>query len=282
MADRVHPRETSPPPTTTRDNNDEENGLPVSAHPQHGKSVSLSFPPGRAPAPGTYVVQLPKDQILRYPPPPSRLPYRARNPRKRSRCCCCCLCMLITLITLIVLSAIFAGVIYFVYNPKAPKYTIDNISIQGFNLSSPSSTYSPKMDVTVRAQNPNGKIGIYYVKGSSVSVSHSNVGDLCTGVLPVFYQPTKNTTVFNTTLNDEAGSMMLSTENYQTIRDEQRKKQIPLRVNMKVPVKIKFGSIKTWKITVKVHCSITVDSLAKNASILSDRTKCSVKVKPWG
>jgi hypothetical protein len=49
-------------------------------------------------------------------------------------------------------------------------------------------TVSPEFDVTVRADNPNDKIGIYYRKDSSVEVYYSDVR-LCNGVLPVFYQP---------------------------------------------------------------------------------------------
>jgi hypothetical protein len=49
-------------------------------------------------------------------------------------------------------------------------------------------TVSPEFDVTVRADNPNDKIGIYYRKDSSVEVYYSDVR-LCNGVLPMFYQP---------------------------------------------------------------------------------------------
>ncbi|KAE8099410.1 hypothetical protein FH972_017394 [Carpinus fangiana] len=93
---------------------------------------------------------------------------------------------------------------YLVFKPDSPNYSIDNITISGLNLTATATTtsvltVSPEFDVTVRADNPNDKIGIYYRKDSSVEVYYSDVR-LCNSVLPVFYQPSNNVTVFRTAL----------------------------------------------------------------------------------
>jgi hypothetical protein len=96
---------------------------------------------------------------------------------------------------------------YLVFKPDSPNYSIDNITISDLNLTAVVATatttsvltVSPEFDVTVRADNPNDKIGIYYQKDSSVEVYYSDVR-LCNSVLPVFYQSLNNVTVFRTAL----------------------------------------------------------------------------------
>ncbi|KAF9587226.1 hypothetical protein IFM89_039556 [Coptis chinensis] len=260
MADRVHPKDS-----------------PTATSPVHGEEQPVSVHQTKhSPPPGTYVVNLPKDQIYRYPPPPTR--HNNQKPTRRNHCCCCLYWLLSLFIILIVIIAASFGVFYLVYHPKAPKYSVDRLSIQGFNLTSADQLISPKMVVTVKARNPNKKIGIYYNKGSSISVSHSDdINPLCKGVLPVFHQPTNNVTVFQTVLT--GSDTNLSAADYEAFRDQQKKGEIPLKLDLKVPVKIKVGSLKTWTISVKVRCQITVDKLAVDASILSN--KCDVDVKPW-
>ncbi|KAE7998821.1 hypothetical protein FH972_003328 [Carpinus fangiana] len=103
---------------------------------------------------------------------------------------------------------------YLVFKPDSPNYSIDNITISSLNLTAATTTsvltVSPEFDVTVRADNPNDKIGIYYRKDSSVEVYYSDVR-LCNSVLLVFYQPSNNVTVFRTALKGsgiELTSMM--------------------------------------------------------------------------
>ncbi|KAF5202979.1 Late embryogenesis abundant protein [Thalictrum thalictroides] len=246
MADRIHPdQDFSPSPSAQR----EDDEVPLSLQPPPTKHSHSHSPP--VPPPGTYVIQLPKEQIFRYPPPPHLLP----KIHKQSPCT--------------------HRLFFIIYRPKSPKYSVDNLSIQGFNLTSSSSTVSPKVNVTLSVHNPNSKLSIYYIHGSfislSLSFSHSAEDvNLCTGVLPVYYQPTKNVTVFKTVLT---GSDVILSNNLQS------KREIPLRLNLKLPVRIKFGSIKTWTIPIKVRCDTAVDKLTVDASVVSN--KCNVDVKPW-
>ncbi|OVA03887.1 Late embryogenesis abundant protein [Macleaya cordata] len=263
MTDRVHPRD-SPPDHQSYTTKPSEN---------------MSVPEKPAPPVGTYVVQIPKDQIYRVPPPENAHRYQkyARRKHRRNPCCCCLCWILGIIVLLILLTAVAAGVFYLVFRPKEPNYSVENVSIKGINLTSSSDlTLSPEFDVTVRAENPNKKIGIYYEKGSSVVVSHSNI-DLCSGVLPAFYQPTSNVTVFETAL--KGSGIKLTTTVYNELQEQQKKGKIPLGLDLKVPVKIKVGSVKTWTITAKVHCVITVNKLAMDSKIVSK--DCGVGLKLW-
>ncbi|KAK4434185.1 NDR1/HIN1-like protein 13 [Sesamum alatum] len=79
----AHETNTQPLETTNAATSSAENDEPL---PQ---SSSPTFHPG----PATYVVQIPKDQIYRVPPPENAhmLEERTRNPpkKKRSSCCLC-------------------------------------------------------------------------------------------------------------------------------------------------------------------------------------------------
>lgn len=162
------------------------------------------------------------------------------------------------------------------FRPESPKYAVENVSIEGINLTSSSLVVSPTIHVAVRAENPNDKIGIYYEKDSSVKVFYSDV-KLCDGVLPKFYQPSNNVTVFKTAL---AGSGIELTENvHRSLRSAQSQGKVPLELKLRAPVKIKVGSVKTWTITVKVNCDVTVDKLTAEAKIVSN--KCDYDVDLW-
>ncbi|KAF2300079.1 hypothetical protein GH714_008083 [Hevea brasiliensis] len=112
------------------------------------------------PPPGTYVIKIPKDQVYRVPPPENAKRYEKLFARslvaallllfllvpwphsypyypRRHRCWCLVPCI----------------------PAKAPKYSIDSISIKGFNLSS-SAPLSPEFDVTVRADNLTKRSGL--------------------------------------------------------------------------------------------------------------------------
>ncbi|KAK8683571.1 hypothetical protein V6N13_039629 [Hibiscus sabdariffa] len=260
MAERVHPRDS--PPTSGE-------------HPPPNPALHSAEKP--IPQPGTYVIQIPKDQVYRVPPPENARRYAHLSKRKSSRstCCRCCCCFLITILSLLLAAAIASAVIYFVFKPQSPKYSIDNVAIKGFNLTS-SSPLSPEFDVTVRAHNPNDKIGIYYEKGSSVEVYYEDL-NLCNGALPAFYQPTNNVTLFRTAV--KGSGIELTATALSSLSNDQKKGTVPFTLKLRAPVKIKLGSIKTWKFTVKVTCKITVDKLTPASKIVYK--DCDYGVNLW-
>ncbi|XP_057802420.1 NDR1/HIN1-like protein 13 [Salvia miltiorrhiza] len=264
---RVHPATAdalSPPLSSSSAKDSGE--YPVPPNPLPAKPV---------PPPATYVVQIPREQILRYPPPENARKFQAltrRGKSGRSRCCCCTLSLLAFLV---IAAAISAGVLYLVFRFKSPNYAVTSLAIKGMNLTS-AAPISPEFDVTIRAENPNGKIGIYYLKGSAINVFYNDV-KLSHGVLPAFYQPKKNVTVLRPALT--GSGVMLGGAVKASLTNEQNQGNIPFVVRTKVPVKIKVGSVKTWKITVKAKCDVVVDALNDKAKIVSN--DCDYSVKLW-
>ncbi|CAI8597724.1 unnamed protein product [Vicia faba] len=271
MADRVHPN-ASPLSNGSPTPSSEKTPASVPPAPKAAPSATKAPPPA-----GTYVIQVQKDQVYRYPPPENARRFDNYTRRKSSRCRCCrCFCWFIgVILTLAVLLAIGAGVFYLVIRPEAPKYSINRVSVQGMNLTT-RSPISPEFDVSVNADNGNRKIGIYYNKDSTVELFYRGV-KLCNGALPAFYQPSNNVTVFETVLKGNNVEVAGSDRN--ALLNAVKKQSVPLTLKLRVPVKFKAGSVKTWAFHVKVQCVVTVDRLTAKAKIVS--RDCSYGLDLW-
>ncbi|WOK95480.1 NDR1/HIN1-like protein 13 [Canna indica] len=174
--------------------------------------------------------------------------------RRSRRNCLCCLGWAIAL--LLVVLAILA---------LEPAY---------FNLSSSASAVlSPAFLATVRSENRNKKIGIYYLRGSDVTASYGGVR-LCHGEWPAFFQERRNVTAFKMTLT--GSGIRLSSAMRQALLTAQKRRRVPLRIDVKVPVRVKVGSVTSWTVTVKVRCDVTVDKLTADSKVVSE--SCRVKL----
>lgn len=152
-----------------------------------------------------------------------------------------------------------------IIKPESPYFAIDSIAVKGMNLTS-SSVISPAVKAFVRADNGNKRIGIYYEKESTAEIFYRDVS-LCNGVLPAFYQPSNNVTVFQTVLKG-SGIKLAETDREALVKDV-TKWSVPLTLKLRAPVKIKVGPVKTWKIGDFVFdCDLTVDQLTAQAKIV--------------
>lgn len=265
MADRVHPASIS----------DDVNPNNVKPSPDDPEKLDAEAKP----KPGMYVIQIPKDQIYRVPPPENAHlfeSYSRRGARGRRRSSCCCRCFLWTLLFLLFLLVALlasAAILYFVFRPKLPSYSLDQISIRGFDVNR--NPLSPEFDLTVRADNPNKKIGIYYREGSDISVSYAGVA-LCHGSWPVFYQGSRNVTVFRSVLR--GSGIRMASSLWGQLADQQRRGAVALEVDVAVPVRVKFGAVTSWTFTVSVGCHVVVDALTQRSKIVSKSCKTKVKL----
>lgn len=100
---------------------------------------------------------------------------------------------------------------------------------------------------------------------------------LCGGALPAFYQASNNVTVFKAVLKGDG--VELAGSDRTALVNAVAKRSVPLTMKLRAPVKIKVGSVKTWKITVKVNCDVTVDKLTVQAKIGSRH--CDYGVDLW-
>ncbi|XP_076929339.1 NDR1/HIN1-like protein 13 [Bidens hawaiensis] len=223
---------------------------------------------------GTYIVQIPKDQIYRLPPPENskKIQKLANRKPKRSLCFCFCWTLALTFTLLILL----AGVLYLVFRPEKLKYSIDSVSIAGVNLTS-SSPISPRINVSIRSENPNDKLTVYYSrKGSSVAIHYGDV-NLCNGLLPTFTQSANNVTAIQTALR--GSNIVLARDVHARLVKQEKERRVPLKLKVKAPVKVKIGAVKTWEIKVTVKCDVDVDRFIQKSKIVSK--SCGYRVNLW-
>ncbi|XP_060670668.1 NDR1/HIN1-like protein 6 [Ziziphus jujuba] len=96
---------------------------------------------------------------------PRAAPVIPARPQKNRSCCCKCICWTMTLIVLLlIIIGPAIGVLYLVFKPKLPNYSIDSLRISDLWLNFDMTLYA-KFDVKITANNPNKKIGIHHEKG---------------------------------------------------------------------------------------------------------------------
>ncbi|KAL8122849.1 NDR1/HIN1-like protein 6 [Apium graveolens] len=200
-------------------------------------------------------------------------PYHDR--RRRSFCCSCFLWTTLVLIILIVLAAATAGVLYLLYRPHRPSYTLTSLKINEFNLSK-SSHITSKITLIVTSRNPNKKITFIY--NPIKVIITSNEVNLGTGEFPAFSHGGKNTTVLRATASSGGESVDGAVL--------KGKKSLPLQIELDTKVKVKIGGMKSKKVGIRVNCSRIKANLptGKSPSVAATaNAKCKVdlRIKIW-
>lgn len=262
--------------------------IPMAAHQKIHPAADIEAPPPTTPlVPNNSSKFSEKNHAMQPnnnvppPPPPVRrtIPIiPARPPHKKRTSCCKCMCWTISLLLLLLfLLGATAGILYLIFRPKLPKYSVDRLQISDLRLNYDMSLYA-KFDVKITAQNPNRKIGIFYQKGSDLSVWYSKT-KLCEGSLPRFYQGHRNTTKLNVALTGQtqyASSLMTA------LQEQQQTGRIPLDLKVSVPVRVKFGMLKLREVRILGKCLLIVDSLSANNLISIKASSCKFRLKLWG
>ncbi|XP_023513126.1 NDR1/HIN1-like protein 6 isoform X4 [Cucurbita pepo subsp. pepo] len=231
----------------------------------HGTEKSDAGPPRTAEA------------TVLYPPFRRTIPVmHSKPPKKRRSCCCRCLCWTISiLVLLLVLIGIVVGILYLVFRPKLPEYSIDKLQVTQFTLGG-NDRLDAIFNLTLTTTNPNKKIGIYYEGGSHISAWYMET-KLCEGALPKFYQGHRNRTVLNVPL---VGVTENATALFTTLQQEQQQTgSIPLNLNVRQPVRIKLGSLKLMKVKFSATCRLLVDSVSANNDIVIKNSSCKFKLR---
>lgn len=209
------------------------------------------------------------------PIPPRTFPVSHSKPPKRKRSCLCrLLCWTFSLLLILIIAlAIAAGIIYLIFRPKLPEFSIDQLQVVQFNTSGSNSlTATFKSQIT--ATNPNKKIGIYYESGSNIEAWYEEI-KLGQGSFPRFYQGHRNTTslivIMTGQTQDAAGLINRLTQ------QEQQTNNIPMNLKVKQPVRVKLGKLKLFKIKFRVRCTLVVDSLTSQNGIKIQSSSCKFR-----
>ncbi|XP_021837819.2 NDR1/HIN1-like protein 6 [Spinacia oleracea] len=230
---------------------------------------------GQQPSPPPNYLML-ENQYRTRPPPsyytPQPYPYGHAIPQYQSRrsgchCCvrfiCCIACLLFLFICILIVGVVLT---YTFYRPMIPIYKIEDLTVTNFNMQ-PDLSIVTDFHITIKAENPNTKIGFNYGKNSTIVVSFEG-SILCSGKLPSFYQPHENVTIINILLT---GTTMFGSHLHNTLTGDVHQGRIPLIVEVKVPVTLVLDNIPMRQFNIYVICHMTVDDLKphKKPKILS-------------
>lgn len=194
-------------------------------------------------------------------------------PRRKSKWCRCICWTSIILLILIILIGTIVGILYLVYKPKVPRYSIKNIKINDFKMF-PNMTVYASFNVSITAVNRNKKIGIYY-DGGHMAVWYTN-NSLCNGSVPFFYQRPGNTTVMVVVMtgSTQYGSTLMN----ELLELQRTGRNIPLDLKVNVPVRVKFGTLKI-RVKFRVRCSLVVDRLSAKNLVSIKASNCTFHYK---
>ncbi|KAH7656230.1 Late embryogenesis abundant protein LEA-2 subgroup domain-containing protein [Dioscorea alata] len=233
------------------------------------KPLSEPEPPFRS---ETYIVQVPKEQIYRIPPPENAYlaeQYKNNLNRRRKSPCLTYLPWLLAVIAAVGITiAIVALVFYLVVRPSVPEVSIEAFAAK--NLNHNSRWEKPKYDISMKTLNPSANMGYIYGSGGKASMSHKGVV-IASGEPPRFDQPSHNETAFHLVLR--GSSNKLPKEIQRSLKGP--KEIVTLSLSVNYVVRLKIGVIELSK-SMSIQCDFRVSKFAKGTKIVSQ--ECSVEL----
>ncbi|KAI6689337.1 hypothetical protein NL676_026165 [Syzygium grande] len=232
--------------------------------------VSNPHSPEHAFASDTYVVQIPKDQIYRVPPPENALIVeRHRKPageKKRSCCCSCCCCLFSTIVLIVLAIGILAIVSSVFFKLKNPNFHVDNFLVKNLTKSHDKNT-KLVYDVKLKVENPNAYSSFIYEQGGVVSLAFKQKA-IATGKYTPFDQDQKTSKAVDVVLN--GSNTVLPKEMQESLASNQKtKNHVTFALTVNVPARRKIWKIEGSTSRYVALCRFTVDTLGKDARVLS-------------
>ncbi|CAN8301035.1 unnamed protein product [Cochlearia groenlandica] len=181
------------------------------------------------------------------------------QPLHRRRCLVCYVFLVI--LTLIFILATGFLITWLVNKPKKLHYTIQNASVQNFNLTDNNDNHmSATFKFTIQSQNPNHKISVYY---DSVEIFVKfNDQTLAFDTVEPFHQPGKSVTKIDETLSVQ--NVAVSKSNVKDLRGQSLLGKIEVKVYVKARVRFKVGIWKSSQRTARIDCSHVKVSLSQS------------------
>ncbi|GMH24209.1 hypothetical protein Nepgr_026052 [Nepenthes gracilis] len=254
------PPPAAPPHTTTTGAPNDERALQRLQSPSHHQRRK------------TYIIQIPKDQIYRVPPPENAEimnQYRNPDPKKRGRCNRCVCWIFLVLVVVALIAGAMAAIYDLTLNPKAPNFAIKNLTIKYPKKSS--NSHPTSYEILLEVENPNKVNCIGYEEGNVWILFKGNV--LGKGEFPVLEQQGKG-------LDEVDMLLAVSTKcklpkeikqlSMKSSKSKKKQREISFSLKMSVRVKLKTW-ISTKSLDVSVMCDFVVTSLAEDADVKSQK-----------
>ncbi|KAI3687352.1 hypothetical protein L1987_81047 [Smallanthus sonchifolius] len=189
----------------------------------------------------------------------NRHPYR-RNPtnyhRKRRRCfCLCCFWSILIIILILLLATISGSVLYLLYRPHRPTFSVTSLKISRFNLTTATdgtTRLTSNLNLTISTKNPNNKIVFHYDPIAIARVTDET--EIASGYFGnSFTNIPNNITIIRSSLSSK--SLLLETETVNRIRSDLKKKLgLRLKIVLDTRVVMKVESIGSKKVGIRIKC----------------------------
>ncbi|XP_072999047.1 NDR1/HIN1-like protein 6 [Typha latifolia] len=210
--------------------------------------------------------------------------YRPQPPKsRRSRrglCCSILLWLILIIVALVFLAAIAAGVLYLIYRPHRPTFSVSSLRLSAFNVSTTGNLLTSSLDISVTARNPNSKI-VFLYDPTSIAVSTSGGVGIGDGSFPAFVHEAKNTTLLKTTVRATGESVDSS-----AAADLKKSSNLKLEIDLETKAGVKIGKLKTKKVGIRVRCDGIQVAVPKGKTAVAAATpdavcKVKLRVKIW-
>ncbi|PKA58063.1 hypothetical protein AXF42_Ash019289 [Apostasia shenzhenica] len=218
-----------------------------------------------SPSPLTYVVQVPKEQIYRVPPPENaRLAEQYRDQvtaqrRRRSPCVKFLFCFLAIAAIFAVLLLLAALIFYVAVRPAAPSIKVEHLVLEDANA-------RLQYEVGLEVRNPSLGLSYEVENGGAATLTdrRTRVAD---GTPPGLYLKAKETKDMKLSMNGAKKRPPEAAE---------EKKAATMRLSMAMTVRPVLGSLRLWGMKMTVGCDVTAKSLGKKTRLLSQECETSV------
>lgn len=219
----------------------------------------------------TYVVQVPKDQIFRVPPPENaRLAEEYRNKAKSGGSSHSYTRLAIIFLVLLAIAIIcLCGTIifYFAANPGVPHVNVESISVKN-----PLSR-KPEFEIIMKAQNPSKSMDLRYKDDGKVELFHQGK-KIAYGEPPDFSIGHKDTTEIKLSLLGSKATLP------KEINSTTKGRNIfPLSLSADFPVKLGLGAFRIRKKKYSVNCDLRMSKVGKEMHVKSQN--CKVEFEWW-
>ncbi|KAE8687605.1 hypothetical protein F3Y22_tig00111013pilonHSYRG00232 [Hibiscus syriacus] len=222
--------------------------------------------------------------------PAYRQPYNRRHHHRprRNYCCCCCFWTILVILILALLAAIAGSIIYVLYRPHRPSFTIASLRIHRLNLTttadSSSSHLSTLLNLTLSSKNPNSHLSFSYDPFAISCETSDGAVFIGNGTLPAFVSSSKNETSFKGVVITTASDPDSDAVN--KLRSDLKKNGVWLKIEMDTRLRVKMDGVKSKKVGIRVTCHEIKGAAPKGKSpAVADvsRSKCKVdlRIKIW-
>ncbi|KVH95082.1 NDR1/HIN1-like protein 13 [Cynara cardunculus var. scolymus] len=259
-------------------------------------TTTATTPPNPRLPPPPRKAQIQKPIPNRHPHRPNPI-HNQRNPRRRSRRGCFCLCCFwsVLIIILLLLIATVAGcILYLLYHPHRPTFSIAALKISEFNLTTTAddtTRLTSRLNLTISTRNPNKKIIFYYDPIAITCLSDETQIANGSFANPFVSNP-NNITIIRSSLY--SNSLLLDTETVNHMRSDLKKKSgLPLKILLDTEAQVKIESIKTKKVGIRIKCEgihslipkggggKSRNSSSVSAIVSAAKCKLDLRVKIW-